>query len=172
MALPRYLMTNAYGGKAFAALLAAQPDGSCPAYARNQLDTGSPRLLTTAAGMTLRSRILSRDSLLGSMAAPCRALTYTGIVVDAVTEKPIEGAIVTFGDRVATTDVAGAFHAEGDGGPLRVRAVGHRRSDIAAERLNGSMPPIALTLLLKPKAGCISLVLRDREIDTLQGRRR
>jgi peptidoglycan/xylan/chitin deacetylase (PgdA/CDA1 family) len=28
MALPRYLMTNAYGGKAFAALLAAQPDGS------------------------------------------------------------------------------------------------------------------------------------------------
>src|ERR1035437_2113707 len=72
-------------------------EGLATARAGVQLDTVSP--MRKAPGIALRFGLFA--IFFGSMAAPNRALTYTGIVVDAVTEKPLEGAMVTFGDRVA-----------------------------------------------------------------------
>ncbi len=58
---------------------------------------------------------------------------FSGSVVDSITGKPIPGAIVTLGSRVARTDGKGIFEIEGNGTAVQARAYGYTRSQVAAD---------------------------------------
>jgi hypothetical protein len=57
-------------------------------------------------------------------------LTYRGRIFDADSERAIEGALVTLGDRAATTDGSGNFQISGAGSQLGVRAYGYQRAQV------------------------------------------
>jgi hypothetical protein len=76
-------------------------------------------------------------------AAPAKA--YNGKVIDAKTKEPIEGALVTLGDTVVRTDRDGAFHLDGTGEKLRLRAPGYARQDVAIPDPTKPNADIALT---------------------------
>lgn len=108
------------------------------------------------------------------------ALTVDGIVVETNTKKPIADAFVTLGKTAVRTDKNGAFHIDGDGTELRVRAYGHTRKiqtlDADAQAANnGTKAPI--TLQLEPFApkgiylssyGISSLKLRNSALDLVR----
>ena len=148
MALPRYLMTDAF---------AARPSRDCCRAA--------PR----AASMSPSERWLLARPTAGGRAAlaatPSRAVLYRGVVVDAVTGAPVEGAVVTAQDTAVTTDADGAFAIEGErrrSSPARHGLRARRRSPLP---IRVAAPPrIALTPL-RPKALYLSLYgVRDREL--------
>jgi hypothetical protein len=76
--------------------------------------------------------------------APAHAESTTGQVVDAHTHEAIEGAVVTAGDTVVTTDAAGRFALETEAATLRLRSVGYQRRDVAGADLSDPTAPIAL----------------------------
>jgi hypothetical protein len=85
---------------------------------------------------------------------PASATTgsYSGRVLDAATETPIESALVTVGSTVSRTDREGRFQITGEGSTLAIRAVGHRRSALPAEDIDGKpttirLPPLAAKAL-------------------------
>jgi hypothetical protein len=71
--------------------------------------------------------------------------TYDGKVVDAQTKAPIAGALVTLGDQQVRADKDGAFHLEGAGETLKLRAPGYARREIATSELANPPGEIALT---------------------------
>ena len=73
------------------------------------------------------------------------ALAYDGKIVDAQTKKPIEEALVTLGDQQVRTDKAGAFHLEGAGETLKLRAPGYPRRELATSELAAPNAEVALT---------------------------
>lgn len=78
------------------------------------------------------------------LASPAGADDDRGTVVDATTQAPIVGAIVTVGDRAVVTDAAGRYRLPGGATPLHVRAPGYQRETIASGR------PAEPTIRLKP----------------------
>ncbi len=83
------------------------------------------------------------------------ACAYNGIVVDAATGKPLAGAFVTSGENVVRTDASGAFDIAATAGALGVRAYGHVRREVSAERLKEAQAiPLAP---FKPKALYLSV---------------
>jgi hypothetical protein len=83
--------------------------------------------------------------LAGALLWATAAYAYDGKVVDAQTKAPIEGALVTLADQVVRTDQDGAFHLEGTGETLKLRAPGFARRDFAISELGNPHTEIALT---------------------------
>ncbi len=81
----------------------------------------------------------------------CPAGAYDGQLIDSATQSPIAGAVISLGGTVVGSNAAGAFHIEGNGDAIRVRALGYGRNDIGVDRLTGSQPKISLTRF-EPKA--------------------
>ena len=77
--------------------------------------------------------------------AATAAPAYDGKVIDAQTKAPIEGALVTLGDRMVSTDQNGAFHLEGTGEALKLRAPGYARRSLTMAELGNPASEIALT---------------------------
>jgi hypothetical protein len=74
-----------------------------------------------------------------------KARLYDGKVVDANTKAPIAGALVTLGDKQVSADQDGAFHLEGTGGTLKLRAPGYARRELATSSLSNPQTEVALT---------------------------
>lgn len=70
----------------------------------------------------------------------------TGKVVDSLSRKPIQGAIVTSGNEETFTDEKGIFKLKGATGNIRVRAHGYARAEQKV-----SVPFISLPLLTSPQ---------------------
>jgi hypothetical protein len=70
---------------------------------------------------------------------------YDGTVVNARSQEPIQGAVVTLGDQQVRTGQDGAFHLEGPGKTLMLRAPGYTRREIPLSKLGNPHPKIALT---------------------------
>jgi hypothetical protein len=83
--------------------------------------------------------------LAGALFFATAAQAYDGKVVDAETKAPIEGALVTLTDQVVRTGQDGAFHLEGTGDTLRLRAPGYSRRDFAISELSNPETEIGLT---------------------------
>lgn len=83
--------------------------------------------------------------LMGALLVAPAAYAYDGKVVDAQTKAPIAGALVTLADQVVRTDQDGAFHLEGTGETLKLRAPGYARRDFAILELGNPHTEIALT---------------------------
>ncbi len=83
--------------------------------------------------------------LAGALFLAGAAQAYDGKVVDAETKAPIEGALVTLTDQVVRTGQDGAFHLEGTGDTLRLRAPGYSRRDFAISELSNPETEIGLT---------------------------
>jgi hypothetical protein len=76
------------------------------------------------------------------------AKAHDGKVVDAKTKAPIAGALVTLGEKQVRTDKDGAFHLEGTGETLKLRAPGYARRELATSELSTPPAEIALTPFL------------------------
>ena len=85
------------------------------------------------------------------VAIPALAQPLSGKVIDASTLRPIEGAIVTSGEKGTQTGFDGTFKIDGIAQTLGVRAYGYGRVNLAASDLTRQRPEIALTPF-KPKA--------------------
>jgi hypothetical protein len=83
--------------------------------------------------------------LVGVLLWATAAYAYDGKVVDAQTKAPIEGALVTLADQVVRTDQDGAFHLEGTGETLKLRAPGYARRDLPTSELGNPHTEIGLT---------------------------
>jgi hypothetical protein len=83
--------------------------------------------------------------LAGALLGATAVYAYDGTVVDAQTKAPIEGALVTLADQVVRTDQNGAFHLEGTGETLKLRAPGYARRDFAISELSNPHTEIGLT---------------------------
>ncbi|MFH1595520.1 MAG: putative glycoside hydrolase [Pseudomonadota bacterium] len=83
--------------------------------------------------------------LVGALLWATAAYAYDGKVVDAQTKAPIAGALVTLGDQAVRADQDGAFHLEGTGETLKLRAPGYARRDFAISELGNPHPEMALT---------------------------
>jgi hypothetical protein len=97
---------------------------------------------------------------------------YDGTVVDAQSQEPIEDAIVTLGDQQVRTEKDGAFHLEGTGETLKLRAPGYTRREIPLAKLGNPHTEVALTPF-KVKAlyltvyGIASKKLRTAALETI-----
>ncbi len=85
------------------------------------------------------------------LAIPAHSWAYgvgytAGKVVDAVSKKPIQGAIVTADNEVVLTDEKGMFKLKGTPAKIRVRAYGYARAERAV-----TVPFISLPLLTSPQ---------------------
>jgi hypothetical protein len=104
------------------------------------------------------------------VAAPAQA--YNGKVFDGHTKEPIAGALVTLGDKFARTEQNGAFHLEGTGETLKLRAPGYARRELATSSLSNPHTDIDLTPL-KVKAlyltvyGIASKKLRNAALEAI-----
>jgi hypothetical protein len=58
---------------------------------------------------------------------------FSGSVIDANTGKPISGAMVTFGSKVARTGASGSFQIDGNSPALEARAYGYTRAQVVAD---------------------------------------
>jgi len=83
--------------------------------------------------------------LMGALLVAPAAYAYDGKVVDAQTKAPIAGALVTLADQVVRTDQDGAFHLEGTGETIKLRAPGYARRDFAISELGNPHTEMALT---------------------------
>ena len=88
-------------------------------------------------------------------------------VVDAASDAPIAGAILTIGDREIRSDSGGFVTVDApDTGVIRVRAQGYLRSDVGVEALRGAAPEIRLKAF-RPKALYLSVYgIGDRTLRT------
>ena len=91
----------------------------------------------------MKAPVLFLSMLLAAL--PARAeQTVSGSVLDAATGEPIAAATVTFAGTAVGTDGQGAFRSSGEGELVRVRAPGHRRTEVAARDLVGPGAAIRL----------------------------
>lgn len=101
-----------------------------------------------------------------------RAAGYSGMVVNAATDKPIPGAFVTLGDAVVRTTPDGRFEIAGEGTMLGLRAYGYGRSEIPVTRLqnNETLPlaPFTPKALYLSSYGIDSTRLRDAALDLIK----
>jgi hypothetical protein len=101
---------------------------------------------------------------LALVALPRCVWPWTGQVVDAITAKPIVGAVVTAGDTSVATDDGGAFKIPAAEDMVRVRAVGYRRAEIRSDGVRGE--PLRVSLApFRPKALYLSFFgIGDRRL--------
>ncbi|MGC9217639.1 putative glycoside hydrolase [Acidithiobacillus sp.] len=101
-----------------------------------------------------------------------RAVGYSGMVVNAATDKPIPGAFVTLGDAVVRTTPDGRFEITGEGTMLGLRAYGYGRSQIPVTQLqsNETLPlaPFTPKALYLSSYGIDSTLLRDSALDLIK----
>ncbi len=99
------------------------------------------------------------------------AASYNGTIIDASSNKPIDDAFVTLGEKVVRTDAAGKFQIEGNGDSIGIRAYEHKRREVKTNALNDATP-IALDPFT-PKALYLSLFgignkqLRESALDLI-----
>src|ERR1035437_7431473 len=86
-----------------------------------------------------------------SLVRPVPTLAYTGTVIDGLTKRPVEEAIVTLGAAAVRPDRDGKFEINGHGDTIGLRAYGYKRESIPVGKLNDHSGPIALTPMV-PKA--------------------
>jgi hypothetical protein len=118
--------------------------------------------------LRVRSLIVAAVLLLATAAH-----AHDGKVVDAQTKSPIDGALVTLADQVVRTDKDGAFHLEGTGETLKLRAPGYARRDYATAELNNPTTDIPLTpfkvkALYLTSYGVASTKLREAALETIK----
>jgi hypothetical protein len=113
-----------------------------PAVASEAKAVDSPKKPIEEAAPAQEANVV--DSQTKHPVAPA-AHVYDGKVIDAQTKEPIEGALVTLGDRVVRTDQNGAFHLDGTGESLKLRAPGYARRSLAMAELGNPVSEIALT---------------------------
>lgn len=96
-------------------------------------------------------------------------LAYDGKVIHAETKAPLEGALVTLGDTQVRTNAEGAFHIEGEGDTLKLRAPGYARHEVATSTLaqNPDIPltPLAVKALYMTGYGVASHSIRAAVIE-------
>jgi hypothetical protein len=73
------------------------------------------------------------------------ATNFSGSVTDALTSKPIPGAIVTAGSKVVLADAAGRFRIEGKGPAVKARAYGYTRSETTGSASGAEPVQLKLT---------------------------
>jgi hypothetical protein len=101
------------------------------------------------------------------------AHAFDGKVVNGQTKEPVEGALVTLGGQVVRTDPNGAFHLEGTGEILKLRAPGYTRRELTTAELGNPVSEIALTPF-KVKAlyltvyGVASKKLREAALEAIK----
>ncbi len=76
---------------------------------------------------------------------PAAPKAHNGKVIDAQTQEPIAGALVTLGAEQVRTDQAGAFHLDGAGDILKLRCPGYARREVPLTELGNPQAEIALT---------------------------
>ncbi|MBV9265935.1 MAG: hypothetical protein JO061_07195, partial [Acidobacteriaceae bacterium] len=83
------------------------------------------------------------------------ASTFSGVVSDAGSGKPISDAFVTVASKVVRTDAKGQFHIDGTGSVVSARAYGYGRAQIAVTQPNTQ--PLQLKLSpITPRAVYLS----------------
>jgi hypothetical protein len=101
---------------------------------------------------------------------PGRVEAFTGQVIDAPSGTPVAGANVTVDDRMVTTDEKGMFDIDigRDQALIRVRAIGHGRTDVLIDPeqedqgpLRVALPPVTPKALYLSTFGATSRTLRD-----------
>jgi hypothetical protein len=100
------------------------------------------------------------------------AKVYDGTVVDAQSQEPIRGAVVTLGDQQVRTDQKGAFHLEGAGDTLMLRAPGYTRREMPISKLGNphtelSLTPFKVKALYLTVYGIASKKLRTAALETI-----
>ncbi|MCK9375934.1 MAG: putative glycoside hydrolase [Syntrophobacterales bacterium] len=101
------------------------------------------------------------------------AHAYDGKVVNARTKEPIEAAVVTLGDQAVKTGKDGAFHIEGSGEKLLLRAAGYTRQELPTSELGKPTAEIALTpfqvkALYLTVYGAASKKIREAALEAVQ----
>ncbi len=144
----------------------------CPDLAVTALDEGSRNKRWTSV-RTTRSRsikilVIIGVALLGvGLAYADPSSLVSGVVLDAITQKPIEGAWVTSGDKTIRTNREGHFSIAKKANSVAVRAVGHWRMQLAAAaELQFALFPLDVRGLYLSLWGVGSQVLRDGVLDT------
>ncbi len=79
------------------------------------------------------------------LAAASPALALEGRVLDAHTQAPVAGAVVTAGGQAVRTDANGAFRLEGSGEKVKIKAAGYTRRELAVSELGNPQTDIALS---------------------------
>jgi len=99
------------------------------------------------------------------------AAAYSGIVVDALTCKPIPGAFVTLGNTVVRTSQGGRFQIGGEGAVLGLRAYGYRRREVPVIDLKEdetlSLAPFKPKALYLSSYGAANTRLRESALDII-----
>lgn len=85
----------------------------------------------------------------------------SGRIIDAQTQKPIQGAIVTLGREVVETDASGFFALQGEAGPFAVRAPGYGRAVIRRPSAEIRLVPFAPKAVYLSFYGVGSKALRE-----------
>jgi len=93
----------------------------------------------------MKKLYMNLAALLGALFLTITAYAYDGKVINSTTKAPIEGATVTLGDQAVKTAKDGAFHIEGTGDTLKLRAPGYTRIEIPTADLTKYPNGIALT---------------------------
>jgi hypothetical protein len=97
-------------------------------------------------------------------ALPRSAWPWTGLVVDALTAQPVEGAVIACGDELVTTDRMGTFQLRTAAGTMRVRAIGYRRAEVVLDGVTGEPQRVPLAPF-RPKALYLSFFgIGDRRL--------
>lgn len=105
--------------------------------------------------------------------APTPTITvFTGKIIDAKTNAPIEDAIVTLGNTVVRSGIDGTFSITGKAEMLRLRAPGYMRQDIATSALKAgstiSLTPFRVKGLYLSAYGATSDKIRNAVLTTLK----
>jgi hypothetical protein len=104
------------------------------------------------------------------LASAVHAEERHGIVVDAMTNAPVAGAIVTIGGQTALTNGQGEYHLADAALPLQVRAAGYRREAIAPADVSQTirLTPLAPKALYLTVYGIGAPFLRDPALEVIE----
>lgn len=95
------------------------------------------------------------------------AAAVSGLVIDTVTQAPVEGALVTIDGKVTVTDVNGMFTSSGNGTRIAVRAPGYLRAEqtlltpFADDHLQIRLSPFSPKALYLSGYGVANKTLRE-----------
>jgi hypothetical protein len=98
---------------------------------------------------------------------------HNGKIIDAQTKAPIEGAVVTLGETVVRTDKGGAFHMDGTGEVLKLRAPGYARKevplgDVANPQVEIALTPLKVKALYLTVYGAASKKIREAALEAIK----
>jgi hypothetical protein len=110
--------------------------------------------------------------LAGSLVLAGAACAYDGKVVNSQTKDPVDGALVTLGDQFVRTSADGAFHLEGAGETLKLRAPGYARrevptAEVASPGAEVALTPLKVMGLYLSTYGAASKKLRTAALETI-----